>query len=174
MFKKIKKDTNKPVSTRDPIGGEKEKPQHVSSAGEDEQTVIGEPFTIDGSIQGEENLILEGSMKGKVELEKHFFMVGSKGRFDGEVFAQDVVVKGRLKGSISVKDNIKITKEADFFGEVISKTISIEGGALVKGVFEIARKPSPKAADAAQTAEKARPEVSRPSAASSLQPLKGN
>jgi cytoskeletal protein CcmA (bactofilin family) len=168
MFKKVKKDTNKPASTRDLIGGGKEKPQPVSGAGKDAQTVIGEPFTIEGSIQGEENFILEGSMNGRVELERHFFMVGSKGRFDGEVFARDVIVKGRLKGRINAEGNIKIAKGAEFFGEVKSQTISIEGGALVKAVFEIARKPSPK------QAEKRTPEVGRQSAMPSSQPRKGN
>jgi cytoskeletal protein CcmA (bactofilin family) len=174
MLKKLKKESAKLVKTGGPVGDEEKKPPPSRSIVGDAQTVIGEPFSIDGSIQGEENLILEGSMKGKVELAKHFFLVGLKGRFDGEVYARDVVVKGRLKGSIKAKGNVKITKEADFFGEVISKTISIEGGALVKGVFEIARKPPPKASDAANPAEEAGPEVSRQSATPSSQPRKGN
>ena len=85
-----------------------------------------------------------------------------------------MLVKGRLKGSIKAKGKLKITKEADFSGEVKSKTISIEGGALVKGVFEIERKPQPRTKRPAQPAEKAGPEVSTQPVTPSTQSLKGN
>ena len=156
------------------------------------QDALDEPITVEGVIQGEENLILEGSMKGKVELEKHIFTVGPKGRFDGEVYARDVVVKGSLKGRINAINNLRISKDADFFGQAKIKTISIEGGALVKGVFEIARKPAAKAADSAQKAkpdkpaevdpgkksvkptQPANPEANRQASQPSLHSLKGN
>ena len=37
----------------------------------EEKTVIGEQISIEGSICGKENLLIEGSMKGKIELEEH-------------------------------------------------------------------------------------------------------
>ncbi len=185
MFKKRKKEPVKPADNSAPGGNAPKKPP-PSGSGEVLQTVIDEPITVDGIIQGEENLILEGSMKGKVELEKHIFTVGPKGRFDGEVYARDVVVKGSLKGSINAINNLRISKEADFFGEAKIKTISIEGGALVKGVFEIARKPAAKAAKPGKPAEvdhgrksvkptePSNPEAGRPAAQPSLHSLKGN
>lgn len=186
MFKKVKKEKVKPADNSGPGGNTHKKPPLSDSSEEVLQTVIDEPFSVDGIIQGEENLVLEGSMKGKIELEKHIFTVGPKGRFDGDVYARDVVVKGRLKGSINAKDNLRISKNADFFGEAKSKTISIEGGALVKGVFEIARKPLAKAAKRTQPAaagklpevdrpiEPAGPETNRQAAPSSVPSRKGN
>lgn len=174
MFKKVKKETVKPVHTDRPIGGEDKKPPLSGSGGADLQTVIDETISVDGIIQGEEDLILEGSMKGRVELEKHIFTVGQKGRFDGDVCARDVVVKGCLKGSINAIDNLRISENADFFGEAKSKTISIEGGALVKGVFEIARKPAAKTAETTKPTEAASPEANRQAAPSSFHSRKGN
>ena len=192
MFKKLKKEPVKPADNSAPGGNTPKKPPPSNSSGEIQQTVIDEPITVDGTIQGEENLILEGSMKGKVELEKHIFTVGPKGRFDGEVYARDVVVKGSLKGSINAINNLRISKDADFFGEAKIKTISIEGGALVKGVFEIARKPAARAAASARKAkpdkpaevdpgrksvkptEPANPEANRQAAQPSPHSLKGN
>ena len=54
-------ESTKPVNTGGPIRDDKNKPPPSGSTVEDAQTVIDEPFSIDGSIQGAENLILEGS-----------------------------------------------------------------------------------------------------------------
>ena len=54
----------------------------------EEKTIIGQHITIEGQIRGEEHLVIEGSMKGNVQMEKHNFKVGANGRVDGEVRAQ--------------------------------------------------------------------------------------
>ena len=174
MLKKAKKESTRPVQTNGAIETETQNQAPRGDAAEDAQTVIGEPFSIDAIIQGGENLILEGSMQGRVELEKHFFMIGLKGRFDGEICAREAIIKGRMRGRIKALEKVRIAKEADFIGEVKSKTIAIEGGAMVKGVFEIERKPQPKTEKAVDSPGKASPAPSAQSAAGPSQPRRGN
>ena len=118
-------------------------PSPVSSK---EKTTIGEHIAIEGKIRGGENLQIEGSMKGNIELEKHNFTIGSKGRVEGEILAQDVSISGQLKGNIKALGKVEVNKEADFYGEIKAKSISVEDGAYFKGMIELDRESHRKSA----------------------------
>jgi cytoskeletal protein CcmA (bactofilin family) len=135
---------------KSPVAGgttEEEKALLVSGAvSQTEKTVIGEHIFIEGSIRGEEHLVMEGSMQGSIEMKKHNFTIGTTGRFEGEIQAQNVSISGEIKGNINTKGKVKITKDADFTGEIKAKAISIEDGAYFKGVIELQREPHRKSA----------------------------
>lgn len=111
-----------------------------------EQTVIGEKISIEGDIRGEEHIVIEGSMKGNVLMEKNNFTIGSKGRVEGEINAQNVKVSGQMIGNIKTQGKVEITKEADFMGDIRAKNISVEDGAYFKGSIELDKEPHRKAA----------------------------
>ena len=104
-----------------------------------EKTTIGEHIAIEGQIKGGEHLIIEGTLTGNVDMEKHNFTVGASGRVDGEIRAQNVSISGQLKGTINAVGKVEVTKEADFFGDIKAKSISVEDGAYFKGSIELDR-----------------------------------
>ena len=106
-----------------------------------ENTVIGKNISIEGSIRGGEHLVIDGSMQGNIEMEKHNFTVGSNGRVEGEIKAQNVKVNGQMIGNIKTQGKDEITREADFLGDIRAKGISIEDGAYFKGSIELAQEP---------------------------------
>ena len=153
MFKqseKAKKDLNKKVendSTKKPIevsstavdGSNLSRDALTSS--KSENTIIGEKISIEGNIRAEENLAIEGFMKGNVKIEKHSFGVGSKGRFEGEIRANNVLISGLLRGKVNATGKVEITKKADFYGAIKADSIAIEEGAFFKGEIELGREP---------------------------------
>ena len=118
-------------------------PTMVSPAPE-EKTIIGEHISVEGSIQGKEDLVIEGSVKGKIELEQQHVTVGSKGQVEAEIHAKDVTISGQLTGNITAQGKVAITKDANFDGEITAKGISVEDGAYLKAVIEL--EPKKKAA----------------------------
>jgi cytoskeletal protein CcmA (bactofilin family) len=106
-----------------------------------EKTVIGENIFIEGSIRGEEHLLMEGSMKGSIAMPQHNFSMGTKGRFEGDILAQNVSISGQMAGMIRSQGKVEITKDADFLGEIKAKSISLEDGAYFKGTIELDREP---------------------------------
>ena len=84
-------------------------------------------------------------MKGNVLMEGHDFTVGTKGRVEGEIKAQNVKISGQMIGNIQTKGKVEITKEADFMGDIRAKGISVEDGAYFKGSIELAQEPHRKA-----------------------------
>ena len=127
----------------------------------EEKTIIGRHITIEGQIRGEEHLVIEGSMKGNVQMEKHNFTVGANGRFDGEVRAQNVSISGQLKGTINAVGKVEVTREADFYGDIKAKSISVEDGAYFKGSIELDREPHRKSNFAAAPKAPASPNAGK-------------
>lgn len=113
---------------------------------EAERTLIGENISIEGNIRGDEHLVIEGSMKGNIEMEKHNCTVGAKGRVEGKINAQNAKISGQMIGNIKIQGKVEITKEADFMGEIRAKSISVEDGAYFKGSIELDREPHRKTA----------------------------
>jgi cytoskeletal protein CcmA (bactofilin family) len=127
----------------------------------EEKTVIGEQIAIEGQIKGGEHLVIQGALKGSVEMEKHNFTVGSSGRVDGKIRAQNVSISGQLKGTINALGRVEVTKEADFYGEIKAKSISVEDGAYFKGSIELNREPHRKANFAAAPTGPATPDAGK-------------
>lgn len=146
MLKRSKKGEKSKTTASAGISEEEKRLLVSATASATASTVIGEHITIEGSIRGEENLVIDGSMKGNVELKNHDFTIGSKGRFDGEIEAENVSISGDIKGNIKTPGRVQITREADFIGEIKAQNISVEDGAYFKGVIELQRPPNRKTA----------------------------
>ena len=107
-----------------------------------QKTVIGDQISIEGAIRGNEDLLIEGSVKGSIEVKTHHLTVGVKGKVEAEILAANVTVSGKLAGNINATGRVEITKEADFTGEIKARSISVQDGAYLKAVIEMDREPS--------------------------------
>lgn len=128
-----------------------------------EKTIIGEQISIEGSIQGKGDLVIEGSVKGKIELDKHHLTVGLKGKVEAEIHATDVTISGQLMGNIQALGKVEITKGADFNGEIKAKSISVQDGAYLKAVIELEREPQKKGVLSGEHAKQAASELGKES-----------
>ena len=144
MFKKDDESKNdQPAISIDSVEV-KESSTDKNPAAEDGNTILGQNISIEGSIRGEENIIVDGSMKGDIVLEKNDFIVRSKGRFEGDIRAQNVNISGLVMGNVITKGKVELTKEADFIGDVKAKNFLMEEGAYFKGSIELDREPNRK------------------------------
>ncbi len=115
----------------------------TASAAATEKTIIGENISIKGSIHGKGNLVIQGSVKGNIDLEKHHLTIGPNGNVEAEINAEHVTISGRLAGNINARGKVEITRTAEFSGEIKAKRISVEDGAFLKAVIELQRDPQP-------------------------------
>ena len=157
MLGKSKKGESDKTTSVDRSGESKGTTFLSRSSAPDAKTVIGKHIAIEGSIRGDEDLQIEGSMKGNIELQKHNFKVGSSGQMEGEISARNVSVSGEFKGNIACHEKVEVTREADFYGEIKAKSISIEDGAYIKGVIELDREPNRKPSGASKPPTPAAP-----------------
>ncbi len=118
-----------------------------------EKTIIGEKISIEGSIQGKGDLVIDGSVKGSIELEEYHLTVGPKGQVEADIHADNVTISGRMTGNIKASCKVEITKDADFNGDIKAKRISVEDGAYLKAAIELEREPQKKAVPIGKPAE---------------------
>ena len=101
------------------------------------ETLIGENITIDGAIIAEEDIIIEGSLKGSIIAKSHLVTIGKNGRIEATIQADNIVISGRMKGEITAFNKVQITQGADFTGQIKAKSIAVEDGAFLKASIEL-------------------------------------
>jgi cytoskeletal protein CcmA (bactofilin family) len=104
-----------------------------------ERTSINHSTSIVGNIRAEEHLVINGTVKGDIEINNYTLFIGPGGRVDGEIHAQNVRVRGHMRGAIHAKGKVEITQEANFSGIIRSKGISVESGAFFDATVELGR-----------------------------------
>ena len=107
---------------------------------------LGASLHIKGEITGNEDLVIDGSVEGLVQLEDRKLTVGASARVTADVIAREVCVYGNVKGNLRARDRIEIKKDGSVVGDLTTARIMIEDGAYFKGSIEI-----DKAGDASET-----------------------
>src|SRR5271154_2836640 len=98
---------------------------------------IGKSVVIKGELSGSEDLYVDGSVEGKIELRSHSLTVGPNGNVKANVSAKAVVIQGKLDGTVSASERVELKKSAVVNGDVTTQRIAIEEGAFLKGKVEI-------------------------------------
>lgn len=133
------------------------------NASPEEKTVIGKQISIEGTVQGAEDLLIEGAVKGTIELTEHHLIVGLNGQVESDIQAKSVTIKGRVTGKVNAVADVSITKEAEFEGEIYAKSISVEDGAYLKAMIELEKEPQRQNIHSIKSDDKAVPATSQAS-----------
>ncbi len=104
---------------------------------------------ITGNLKTSGDIQIEGTVDG--DIRAHLLTVGEGATVNGECMADDVVVNGRIVGTVRGL-KVRLTSTARVEGDIIHKTIAIESGAHFEGSVQrqddplnTASKPLPKA-----------------------------
>jgi cytoskeletal protein CcmA (bactofilin family) len=95
-------------------------------------TVIGSSLIIDGEISGDEDLVIQGTVKGKISLKESLF-VESSGVVEADIETQNVEIAGRVTGNIAATDKVELKSDCRVVGDVKAPRILIADGASFKG-----------------------------------------
>lgn len=94
---------------------------------------------MDGFIRCREDLHIDGSFEGTIELKEHRLSVGEKGRVAGEIRARNATISGQVEGNILSEGKIEITRHGRFVGKIEAEGIAVADGACLKAVIQMAR-----------------------------------
>jgi cytoskeletal protein CcmA (bactofilin family) len=100
---------------------------------------LGSSLHVKGDIIGTEDLLIDGSVEGLIQLDGRKLTVGTTAKLTADINARDVVVYGYLKGNVRAKGRIEIKKDGSVIGNLTTAQIMIEDGADFKGSIEIDR-----------------------------------
>jgi cytoskeletal protein CcmA (bactofilin family) len=95
-------------------------------------SIISEGFEFVGTITSDGVLNISGVIKGKVTAKS--VLVDSTGLVEGELFSNQVMVKGKVLGDINC-DELNIGPLAEVDGSVSYDSVHIQRGGKIKGHF---------------------------------------
>ncbi|MHB1844524.1 MAG: bactofilin family protein [Deltaproteobacteria bacterium] len=95
-------------------------------------TVIGSTIVIDGEISGDEDLVIQGTVKGKISL-KESLIVAQSGVVEADVATQNIEIAGQVTGNIAATDRVELKSDCRVVGDIKAPRILIADGASFKG-----------------------------------------
>jgi cytoskeletal protein CcmA (bactofilin family) len=100
------------------------------------QTVIGTGFVVDGEITGSENVLVHGTVKGRVTL-REGLVVDAGGNVEADVETATLEVAGQLTGNVSASERVELKAESRVTGDIRAPRILIADGALYQGSIDM-------------------------------------
>jgi len=111
--------------------------ERSDAKGDQPMANIGKSITIKGDLNGNEDLVIEGKVEGKVELPDNQLTVGANGTVKAEVSAKSVVVIGRVTGNVRGTDRIEIQATGVVQGDVSAPKLVVAEGAVLNGSIQM-------------------------------------
>ncbi len=96
-------------------------------------TFLGSQASVDGTIEFQGTIRLDGSVKGKIKSNGGTLIVGEKAVVDAEVFVGTAIIMGEVRGTIDAEERIEVYPPGRVVGDIQAPVISIEEGGLFNG-----------------------------------------
>ena len=94
--------------------------------------IVGVGTEITGDINTNGDMRIDGVLNGNIVTEGKL-VVGETGKVKGEVDCKNSEVLGMIEGKIKVKELLSLNSSARIYGDMITKKLSIEPGAVFTG-----------------------------------------
>jgi cytoskeletal protein CcmA (bactofilin family) len=101
-------------------------------------TFLGPNITIDGTLSGGEAVLIEGSVRGKINLTNDL-RIGTKARVEATVHAKNVTIEGKLNGDVSADDRVELIASANVDGNIKAPKIIVAEGAKFRGSVDMGK-----------------------------------
>lgn len=95
-------------------------------------TVIGEGLSIEGELTGDDEVVVQGSLRGTLST-SGAVSVGPRGVVQADVEASALSVAGQVTGNVTATDRVDLQAGGRLIGDVKSARLTIADGASFKG-----------------------------------------
>lgn len=95
-------------------------------------TVIAEGITIEGEITSDEEVVVHGTLRGKL-VAKEMVSIEATAVVEADIDAGSLAVGGQVTGNISAADRVDLVAGGRLIGDVRAARLTIADGASFKG-----------------------------------------
>lgn len=96
------------------------------------ETVVGPSVKIQGDLNSEGNIRIEGSVTGKVQTSQSVH-VGEAAVITAEMHAGNAIIAGQVQGNLKIIGNLILQSTARINGDISCTVLRVEDGALFTG-----------------------------------------
>jgi len=101
---------------------------------------IGKSISIRGDLTGNEDMVIEGQVEGKVDLPNNQLTVGANGNLKAEIHAKGVVIIGHVVGNVFGLERVEIQATGRVEGDVAAPKLVVAEGAQINGKIQMTQK----------------------------------
>lgn len=140
MWKKTEQEEPHLQPAQTPMPQPAAAPRTPVSTPRDQLAVIGSTVVIKGDLAGEEDLLIEGRLEGKIESRSHKVTIGRNGRIKGDVYAKTITVEGTVEGNLYGDEQLIVRQSGNVRGNIVAPRVALEDGSNFKGSIDMSPK----------------------------------
>lgn len=126
--------------------------------------MIGQSIKIKGEITGSEDLVIQGTVEGTIDLTDHEMTVGETGKVKADIKGKTITINGEVTGDVTGGEKVIISKTGRVRGNIVSPRVMLEDGAVFKGSIDM--DPGDAAKNSRTSSSEAKPAVAPASTSS--------
>jgi cytoskeletal protein CcmA (bactofilin family) len=107
-----------------------------------DRATIGPSIFIKGDLTGDEDLVVEGRVDGKIDLKQNNVTIGTNGRVKADIFGRVVTVEGEVDGNVVAHEQAILRKAGAIRGNITAPRVVLEDGSRFKGSIDMEAKES--------------------------------
>lgn len=96
------------------------------------ETVVGPSVKIQGDLNSEGNIRIEGAVAGKVQTTQSVH-IGDHAKIAADVVAGNAIIAGEIHGNVKVAESLILQPTARIVGDISCGTLRVEEGAQFSG-----------------------------------------
>ncbi len=105
-----------------------------------DRAVIGPTISIKGDVTGDEDLVIEGHVEGKVEFPRHSITIGKNGSIRADIYGKTITVEGTVEGNLYGDEQLVVRHSGTVRGNIVAPRVALEDGSNFKGNIDMSPK----------------------------------
>ena len=98
---------------------------------------IGPSIRINGDLSGEEDVVVQGTVEGTINLKQNTLRVGQDGHVSATVHARVIDVEGKVEGDMHGDEQVVLHRSANVRGNIQAPRVTLEDGCRFKGSIDM-------------------------------------
>ena len=94
---------------------------------------VGKALLIQGKIVSTENLTIDGSVEGTIELGDHSLTIGAGASIKADLVAQTIIISGAVVGNVRASVKVDLQATGSVNGDIAATLLVMADGAVITG-----------------------------------------
>ncbi len=109
----------------------------ISDKAATSKAIIGPSLHVEGTITGDESLVIEGRVDGSVIVQNAEVTIGKEGVVRADVQAKKIRVDGEVRGELRGTEVVKVGPSGTVIGDIRSPRVMLQDGCQFKGLVDM-------------------------------------
>jgi len=105
-----------------------------------EHAVIGSTILIKGDLSGDEDLVIDGRVEGKIQFPRNSVTIGKNGTIEADIYGKTITVEGTVEGNLYGEEQLIVRHSGTVHGNIVAPRVALEDGSNFKGNIDMSPK----------------------------------